>query len=241
VLAYTAATHCPDWTRQITEITDLDYVRSVAAITEYESEAHRVYVHRLRSLLVGKVVHWVQAIQDAPDGARVMLIDCDTYITRPLGAIWETDFDVAYTARDPERSPYPINSGVIAARVSEPVREFFRTWLRKCGETRADSEEQKRWRTKRFGATDQAVFYSLIQANTELRIAALQCREWNCENSEWGRFDPSVTRIVHVKSQFREAIAGKRITRKSEPVVIPLVRQWELLEGKALRWARTSR
>src|SRR5262245_45370586 len=76
-----------------------------------------------------KLLHWCEAIESAPDGTPLALMDCDTMILKPLDDLWQQDFDVAITVRNPKHSPWPNNAGVVFVRASDRVRAFFRHWL----------------------------------------------------------------------------------------------------------------
>jgi len=204
VLAATAARHCPAWDVRIT------------VLPTVTAEA-------------SKLRHWLAAVEDAPDGTPMLLMDADSVILHPLDTVWDTPFDVAWTARNPAWSPWPNNGGVVFVRASDGVRAFLRDWraallplLQTTGAVRKD------W-LARFGAVEQAALAQTVAATT-LQTVALPCLEWNCEDSSWAHFDPQRTRIVHVKGALRGALFGKRPSPRRAPQVAPIVRLWLDLE-----------
>lgn len=180
----------------------------------------------------GKLSFWLAAVESLPEGTPILLTDCDAMLTGPLDAVWDQSFDLAYTARDPQQSPWPYNSGVVFVRASAGVRAFLRAW---ATETRVrtnkhkDSPERVQDRAK-FGASEQAAFHETLQspAGQAIQTHALPCRIWNCEDSEWERFGPE-TKIVHVKGAFRQAITGKAIRPTRKAQVAPLLKEWRRL------------
>src|SRR5689334_21583703 len=69
VLAYTAAIHCPHWQRTIERIAPPKLSKHPSA-----SESHLCNTQKMEA--------WYQAVAAAPDGACLLLIDADTFITR---------------------------------------------------------------------------------------------------------------------------------------------------------------
>ena len=54
-----------------------------------------------------------------------MLIDCDTLLCKPLNAFFREEFDVCYTWKE---DGYPLNTGVILARMTDGFRVFLAIW-----------------------------------------------------------------------------------------------------------------
>lgn len=212
VLAYTAVQHCPDWA---IDIEALPPAPRLPAMAGYVANTY-------------KLDRWCALVESAGDGTPLLLIDSDTMIVRPLDPIWARPFDVAYTTK-PGR--FPFNAGVIALRVSDPVRSFLRAWRDENRRLLGDSKTHRDWRRK-YGGLNQAALGSILEAGRGrgLHIATLPCAEWNCEDSSWPAFDPAVARIVHVKSTLRRAVLGFAVT---PPQIRPLVRLWRELEQEA--------
>ncbi len=206
VLASSASIHCSTWHRQIRHV----------SMVKWEVSKHQ---------------YWAEEIDAAPDGARLLLMDCDALILQPLDGVWEQPFDIAYTARDKAVSPWPNNAGVLFVRVSPAVRTFFRTLLADVRRMlKATQAEQVRWRNA-CGSIDQAALMHLFRSplGQTLTIAALPCRVWNCEDSEWARFDAR-TRILHVKGSLRNSLCGQHVSPKRQAAVAPLAELWKAAE-----------
>lgn len=206
VLAYSASRHCSTWHRQIRHV----------SMVKWEVSKHQ---------------YWAEQIDAAADGARLLLMDCDALILHPLDDVWEQPFDMAYTARDKAVSSWPNNAGVLFVRVSPAVRTFVRTLLADVRRMlKAPLADQVRWRNA-SGSIDQAALMHLFRSplGQTLTIAALPCRVWNCEDSEWARFDPS-TRILHVKGSLRNSLCGQHVSPKRQAAVAPLAELWKAAE-----------
>lgn len=219
VLAYTAARFCPDWDRQI--------VNTVICEADAQGDELR------RRLNNSKLLKWTETVEQAPDGTPMLLVDSDVMIVRSLDDIWQQSFDVAYTVRDPQRSTIPLNGGVVFVRANDASRRFLRAWYQA---TIPYKTSAKKWQEarKKYGACDQAGLCQLLkQPSVGVQILALPCQEWNCEDSEWGRFDVT-TRIVHIKGSLRSAVFGdwQRVSAKRKPQVVPLAKQWKAFEAR---------
>jgi len=208
--------HCPTWDINVQRIAPT----TLRAASRSESHAANNW----------KLEHWCSAVQLAPDGARVLLVDADTFVTGNLDPLWDLDFDFAYTARDATR--FPLNGGVVALRSSKASRSFMRLWLERDREFMRNDAAHRPWR-KLYGGMNQASLGSLLETGSALtswlNVAALPCLEWNCEDTCWDRFDPAVTKIVHVKSALRMAV----FNLASSAHVARLTRAWKDLDRAA--------
>jgi hypothetical protein len=155
-----------------------------------------------------KLEHWCQAVQEAPDGTPMLLIDADTAILQPLVHVWERRFDVALTVKPKPPARFPLNAGVIFLRASLLTKAFMQGWLDGNACLLANQREHQQWKG-RFGGINQAALGRWLDRPSEpntLNIHRLSCAEWNCEDDSWATFDPQVTRILHVKSDLRRAV-----------------------------------
>lgn len=212
VLRFTAARHCPGWDVVVD-------ARPPAAC----SSAMGIRSHEFNTQ---KDDSWCRAVEHAPDGAGLLLIDVDTMIVRPLDDIWAQDFDVAYTARPAERETGPpFNSGVLFVRVSPRTRAFFQAWNAETHRLLADPVRHEPLR-RQFTGIHQSSLGVMLGAGVErtwrerlwswpwrpwqrtnLHIRAIACAEWNCDPA-FDVYDEATTRIVHVKSGLRRSIFG---------------------------------
>lgn len=176
-----------------------------------------------------KLEHWAMLIAEAEDGDRVLLMDADTLVRQSLDSIWSEPFDLAYTVRPPI-CRFPLNAGVVFARVSPGVRRFFTRWVQQNRLVLGNTYAMQPWR-RRFGGLNQAALGKLLaEGDAEgLDLRELPCLEWNCEDSTWAAFDPAVTRIVHIKSALRFAIVqGGQVPAGAGP----LVAEWRARDGQ---------
>ncbi len=221
VLAHTAARQCPGW--------DVSIERLPGALPP---SRHRSEAEATNTL---KLDHWAAAVADAPDGARLALVDVDTAVLRGLDDAWSLPFDLAYTVREVSR--LPLNAGVVFVRVSSRTRALVAAWRGENRRMFADARYHEPWQ-RRFGGMNQAAFGKVLESGLVgelgLELARLPCREWNCEDSSWRRFDPERTRILHLKSGLRRTIFG---IGPSVPWLQDLARLWRALEREAAEGA----
>lgn len=196
VLEYTAHQHCPDWDVRISRL----QMPTQPAIADcYAANSH-------------KLAHWCQAVEDAPDGTPMLLIDADAAILQSLDDIWEQPFDIAYTVRPP-RSRFPFNAGVVFVRASAGTRAFLGHWLDVNNRFLTDPRDHETWK-RRHGGINQAALGRVLTLRPlpdhlgALAITTLPCATWNCEDDSWASFDPQATRILHVKSDLRRLVFG---------------------------------
>lgn len=170
-----------------------------------------------------KLRWWTRQVLDAPDGARLLLCDTDVFITGSLDDVWDQPFDVAYTAREGHRIPF--NAGVVFVMVSAAAQWFMSYW---CAENErlARSHALRQRLRPRYAGINQSALGLTLDAAAGVRLLALPCHEWNCEDSSWERFGQE-TRIVHLKGALRrDVLAGVA----SKPYLAPIVDLWRALE-----------
>lgn len=221
VLAYSTVQHCPDW-----RCTIACRPMPLGRVSEVSHTAN-----------TAKVEYWSDVVAAAADGDRLLLVDVDTMIVGKLDAIWEHSFDVGYTTCAPA-ARLPFNAGVIAVRVSDRTRTWFRAWRDLNRRMRFDRVFHETWR-RQYGGLNQAALGYLLEHPQHgaipgwrgIHLRPLSGLRWNCEDSWWQAFDPEHTRIVHIKSGLRLAIfGGDRIPTGTERIV----KRWRALEQTAL-------
>jgi len=219
VFEATARRHCPGWALNLRRVEQIDIPRHRAAVQGHVSNTQ-------------KLEDWNQIVQDAPDGARLLLIDADTAIVNPIDDIWDLDFNIAYTSK---RSRFPFNLGVIFVRVSAPARAFFAAWTAENRHMLQKKSIHRQYRA-RFGGINQASFGRTLETDAVrgVNLLGIPCVEWNCEDSAWESFDPARTRIVHVKSALRRAIFDGKAEDLARPGVQRLVEMWKQLEASEM-------
>jgi hypothetical protein len=219
VLAHTAAVHCPGWDRRIERYTPPIRVRTVTGKQAHIDNAQ-------------KHAYWAAAVDEAPDGTPMLLMDADTMILRPLDQVWSYDFDLAYTVRTFE---IPFNAGVVFLRVSAGTREFMRRWRDGALELLHARDTDSRQRLRRYIGVAQASFVALLK-DPRITLGTLPCHEWNCEDSSWPSFDPAVTRIVHLKGRLRRALFPpyhRQPSAPADPHLRPLFHLWYRYQAAA--------
>lgn len=218
VLEHSARVHCPGWDIQVRTITPPRLTSAMRNAGHIENTV--------------KMEHWAEAVAAAPDGACLLLTDADMMVTRPLDDLWALDFDLAYTVRE---THLPFNSGVVAVRVGPALRLFIEAWRQEQRTMLGNAVYHQVWR-QRFGGINQAALGKMLTRQAEfssVRILALPCREWNCEDTAWKQFDPKVTRLVHIKSALRRAVFG--LSTAHPPELAPLIQRWHDFEREKMR------
>lgn len=212
VLEASARQHCPAWHIDVAAMPHAPIEGGTGV------SGHIANTHKLGA--------WRSIVDAAPDGARLALLDADMWVRRPLDAVWDAPFDVAYTVRS--GWPVPFNLGAMFVRVSPAVRAFVADWAEENRRIFTGGDSTRPWR-QRYGGVNQASFATLLEQGrlAALRVHALPCREWNCEDSSWATFDPDVTRVVHLKSGLRDMAFGQRPVA---PELRPLIREWREID-----------
>jgi hypothetical protein len=222
VLRYTAEKRCSHWDRVIDVIGPATCVSAIGAY-QHAANAHKQW-------------YWAKAVDEAPDDTRMLLIDADTAILRPLDTVWEYGFELAYTIRIGSR--FPLNGGVVFLRVNKRTRDFMRRWAERTSENLADPNARNTWRRDYGGVAQAALVTLLNQRDHGLNLHKLRCVEWNCEDSAWATFQPLVTRVLHVKSALRHAVFGTK--QIHIPAVKRLAANWRAIEAESRRAAQVS-
>ena len=219
VLEYSARRHAPAWRLDVRHVPPATGYRSTLGVPAHENNS-------------AKLDHWRDVIASAADGDRVLLIDADTMITGSLDDAWDRSFDLAYTTA---ADRLPLNAGVVFVNVSDRSRGFLEQWAAVNRSFLGDANALRPWRNRYAGINQAALGFMLERAGHGCQVERLDGVIWNCEDSNWRRFDPDVTRIVHVKSDLRRAI----LRGHSRPALANIVTAWHAVEASVKAEART--
>lgn len=189
VLEASAHEHCVDWQILVKRLT-------APAFAPTATDSYRDNTYKLD--------YWNECVQAAPVGTRMLLIDVDTLILRPITDVWSREFDIAYTTR---RGRFPLNAGVVFLRVSAYTRAWMLAWRDENRRMLQEPTYHQQWRRK-YGGMNQAALGALLAQSVwrHLTFLELPCLEWNCEDSSWRDIDGQTTRILHIKSGLRRAV-----------------------------------
>lgn len=218
-LEYSALRHAPAWRLEIHAVPPATGYRSTLGVPAHEHNS-------------AKLDRWRDVIRTAADGDRVLLLDVDTMITGPLDVVWDSPFDLAYTVC---ADRLPLNAGVVFVRVSDRTRGFLEQWAAVNRSFLADAAALRPWRIRYAGINQAALGFMLERAGHGCTISKLPGAIWNCEDSTWRHYDPTRTRIVHLKSDLRRAIFRGLAAR---PELRAIVAEWRALEAAAVVEAR---
>jgi hypothetical protein len=223
VFEYSARRHLSGWEREIV---------SLAPLARH-NHAHPAYAENTH-----KLNWWCRIVNALPDGARVLLIDIDTVILRPLDDVWDRSFDLAYTVRGGPGARFPFNMGVVFVRLSPSTRGFLSAW-REENTAMLNDEARHRDGRMKYGGINQASFGTVLEQPIarDVQLERLPCVEWNCEDSAWKDFDASLTRILHVKSELRRTAFGVRHSGGGSQKLQSLAQLWLSIEREANRAA----
>jgi hypothetical protein len=226
VLHYTARIHCPDW-RVVVDRLDETALPRLEPASGNQSHVWNTW----------KLDWWCEQIAIAPDGARVLLIDGDTFICRSLDDAWMLEFDMAITMRHRHVKPagvgggIPFNAGVVFLRVSDKTRAFMESWRQVNFRFLCNASEHEPWRKRYAGINQAALGFLLEQGQHGCDVRELPCSEWNC--CEWGLYDAAVTRIVHVKSGLRGVTFDRPGAPTANTRLQELARLWRRTEKRS--------
>lgn len=212
VLEHTLALHCSAWDRRVQSFSvDLAAPRPMADSYVWNTQ---------------KMLFWSRLVDEAPDGAQLLLLDADTMVLKPIDDLWDHSFDLAYTTKRDSRLPF--NTGVVAMRLGPEIRAFHERWVNEQLKMLRDQAFHATYRHK-YGGIHQAALGYLFECGAArlLNVLELPCVEWNCEDATWRQFSPATTRIVHVKSGLRSAVFGRG---PCYPHLRPMVNLWRRLE-----------
>ena len=150
-----------------------------------------------------KALAWCDIIKNAPEGDRILLMDCDTFIRAPLDDIWDLDFEYARTFRNYK---WPWNSGVMFVRVNERIKKFFELITEETFKMLGDAKYHEKYEEK-FGGIHQASIAAVIERNLiPLDIIDIPCKIWNSEHSNRNYVDFKQAKIVHLLPSGRRKI-----------------------------------
>ena len=213
VLEDTARRQCAAWGVRVERIEPPEYV-SAAGNQSYAWNTQ-------------KLEWWRARVMEAAPGTRLLLIDGDTAILRPLDPVWGIDFDIAYTVRP---HGLPLNGGVLFLRVGTESRAFVERWWATNLRFLRDPAAHRPWHLK-YAGMNQAAFGKVLEtARDGCRLLALPCREWNACSPEL--YERGLTRVLHIKSRLRRATFG---TEPPRPNMSILIKLWHSLERRATR------
>lgn len=111
-----------------------------------------------RKRISAKLDYWSSWMQTAPDGEVAVFLDADMLVRGNLSEDLANDFDVLITLR---KGKFPLNSGLVAVRVSQRTRDFFDLWRRGVYEVFPDPDRFKK-AMKAAGGIDQFVLLHLL-------------------------------------------------------------------------------
>lgn len=225
VLEYSARVNSPGWTVDVRKIGRPTPRR--AALGGGSTSSYIYNTHKLED--------WWGAVRDAADGDRILLIDADTMILRPLDPVWDTPFDVAITVKTGV-TRLPMNAGVVFVRVNPRSRVYIEAWwtwnLRLLG----NRQEHLRYR-RTYAGMNQAALGALMEHEGPrlATVAELRCEQWNCETATWATYDAgNQPRIVHVKGCMRRGIMAPTSYRLTDPKRRAIADEWLRLERGAI-------
>lgn len=171
----------------------------------YIKNKHKFVMGKKVRSAAAKVNLWADMIEKDL-GDRLLFIDCDTIMIKPIDDYFESDFDIGYTVKtfEDENLQWPLNAGVMLIKNVEAARKFFRFWRSETNKIMSDGK-LKAIASAAWGACDQAV----LGENTDyegVKFKAFRC----CELNEC-RCVPITddTHIIHLKGRWHRVIAGE--------------------------------
>jgi hypothetical protein len=170
-----------------------------------------------------------QAWREYLDGVDepVILMDCDMIVRRDLSDAFDGTFDIGLTKTGRDSPPY--NGGVVFVAPTKEARDFIKLWDKVNTELYTDPQEHAKWWHWYKGMNQAALGKILESIDHGARIKNFPCREWNSCDYDWGRSNPDVVRVIHIKSGLRKVCLGE--TKKPNPAWQWEVEQFRLYAG----------
>lgn len=151
-----------------------------------------------------KLAQWVRITDGAPEGAKLVLIDGDCLARESLAPAFDSDFDIAVTAKEAKR--LRVNAGVVFLRISDRTRAFMRQWLAVNNAMLADRALHQPNEIK-YGGINQAAL-GLIRERPlpdGMTLIELPAARWNaCHDPLWSQWPQAA--VIHYKSALRRAL-----------------------------------
>lgn len=211
VLEATARKHCEEWDIRVERIPEhsLEYPwQDQGTAAALMGNAHKSFA-------------WSQIVEDAEEGERLLLIDADCYIRRPLEEMWEEEFDVVLTETG---KAWAFCSGVMFVRVNERSKRFFRAITEETWKMVKDGGYHAKWRQKYAGIHQAAIGAILENGGSEgVDIKKVPCSEWDALH--WN----SGARVMHLIPRLRKILFdGARLSKSDWRIPIEEWRRWDV-------------
>jgi hypothetical protein len=137
----------------------------------------------------------------------VILMDCDMIVLKDLSDAFSGDFDIGLTKTGRDSPPY--NGGVVFVQPTQKARDFIKLWDKVNEELYNNPQEHAKWWYWYKGMNQAALGKILETGLSEAKVKNFECREWNACDYDWGRLNPDVVRVIHIKSGLRKACLGE--------------------------------
>lgn len=173
-----------------------------------------------------KLAHWRKRVDALPNGKRLVLIDGDTLVLRPLErafAAFKTP--IAMTSKGDKVQRMRYNCGVVFVRGGAAAREFFAKWC-EINNRFYENRPLHAPFEARHGGINQAAWGAMREHADPLcaSVSDLPCDVWNaCYPPLWTTASERAA-VVHYKSDLRAAIWTRGIR------YLDLVQTWQTYE-----------
>lgn len=180
-----------------------------------------------RALMINQA--FVAAANEALRSKEVCAVcDADLMFSRSIEDAEALPFDVAVTVRD--RLKY--NTGLWFYRPGPRAEDFVRCWIdasmdiyERVHGSRPDPQMINR--NHEYGGIDQTALAFTV-AVRDAEVLELPCQEWNATQTEWEAMTDK-TRIIHIKSQLRNACFNKN--NATPKGCADIVKRWRKYAG----------
>jgi hypothetical protein len=171
---------------------------------------------------IGRKLRAWTALCELHPADRIVLLDCDALVARPIHRFFDDDADVVFTWKD---EPFVLNTGVMIFRSGETAVPFFREWTQRCEAIVADPPALRR-ACAQSGAADQHSLREMIGfanydgrfdrdiAGRKTALRGVPCRLLNETNSVPISDD---THVIHYKAGWRPILFEGARERPGRP------------------------
>lgn len=192
-----------------TESTNVDC--TISYITDADSDLRdkkykETYVQNTR-----KTRHFADLVNNSTNGTVLLLLDCDMLCIKDLSGLDLGDADLALTYRNKSPNRYIFNTGFVAIRVSDRMKDFCNAWALQAEHLLRNPRDHAALRNK-YGGINQSSLGYLLEGSEDIRVKRLATTEWNCLPSTYDSALESA-RLIHLMGQLRSMISYNRTLR----------------------------
>jgi hypothetical protein len=174
-----------------------------------------------------KLTYWHESVKSSKQ--ELMLADCDMMCRGGVSEVFDYDFDIGYTTREPGFK-IPVNGGVMFVRPNGRTREFFRVFTEINRRMYTDRALHNQYYGKYQGMNQSAFGYMLENHSDLAELRPFPCRIYNSCDETW-HTAMREAKLIHIKSRLRRLCVGSGNDYQQWAELKLIVRQWRRWES----------